>query len=70
VSAVRSGRWKLLQYHETGSVELYDLQSDPGESRNLASGRVDVRTRLKDRLQDWLREVDAQMPLPNPAVKE
>ena len=35
--AVRQGSWKAIWNAELGSVELYDLESDPGELANLGS---------------------------------
>lgn len=35
VVAIRQGRWKLMESHEQGACELYDLDEDPGERRNL-----------------------------------
>ena len=34
---VRTDRWKLIEYPGTGEWELFDLQEDPDEIRNLAS---------------------------------
>ena len=34
--SIEEGRWKLIE-DDRGTVELYDLQSDPGEETNLAS---------------------------------
>ncbi len=65
--AIRSGHLKLLEDFETGSVELYDLRADPGESRNLSGQRQEDAARLLARLRDWRRRVGAQMPRPNPA---
>lgn len=33
---VRDGRYKLNLYHDTGETQLFDLQEDPGELRDLA----------------------------------
>ena len=66
VSAIRSGKWKLLEYFEDGRVELYDLEADPGEQKDLAEVRSDVALRLRDRLARWRAAVGAQMPQPNP----
>jgi arylsulfatase A len=35
--AIRDGKYKLIEYFETGELELYNLEEDPGEQRNLAS---------------------------------
>lgn len=33
-SSVRAGDWKLIEFHDTGEKELYNLREDPGETRN------------------------------------
>src|SRR5207244_3079911 len=33
--AVRTERWKYIRYTDLGMVELYDLQEDPYEMKNL-----------------------------------
>jgi arylsulfatase A-like enzyme len=43
VVALRSGRWKYLSGREP---ELYDLQSDPDETRNLAAAQPKVAREL------------------------
>lgn len=35
--AVRDGRWKLIRYPQVDKTQLFDLQSDPFETNNLAS---------------------------------
>jgi arylsulfatase A-like enzyme len=69
VSAVRSGDWKLLEYHETGRKELYNLRDDPAEARDLHDRRTEIADRLYGRLQSWRTAVDAQMPTENPQFK-
>lgn len=45
--AVRSGRWKAVRRPmRSGRVELYDLDSDPGETHDLATIHADVVERL------------------------
>lgn len=34
--AVRRGKWKLIEFYETGAMELYNLDQDPGETLDLA----------------------------------
>jgi arylsulfatase A-like enzyme len=34
--AVRSGRWKLIRYPKVNVTQLFDLQDDPYETKNLA----------------------------------
>jgi hypothetical protein len=64
--AVREGDWKLIELYETGRHELYDLQTDRRESRNLAAAKPDVTRRLTDKLAAWRKDVGAQMMSPNP----
>lgn len=64
VSVIRSGRWKLMKFHEGDRLELYDLQADLGEEDNLAQKRPQKRQQLHDRLREWLQENDAPMPTP------
>lgn len=45
--AVRDGRWKAIRSPMfTGKVELYDLDTDPGESTDLAARHRETVTRL------------------------
>jgi arylsulfatase A-like enzyme len=66
-SIIRLGNWKLHEYFEDGGLELYDLAVDPGESKNLAEARPEVRERLHARLKRWREEIGAPVPRePNP----
>jgi arylsulfatase A-like enzyme len=68
--AIREGRWKLIEWYEDGSVELYDLDADPSETNNIAEERKDIAKRLRAALADWRDEVGAKMPTPNPLYKK
>ena len=62
-SAVRSRDWKLIYFHRDRTFELYDLQSDLGETTNLADTQPEIRKELAVLLAEYLREVGAQMPI-------
>ena len=63
--AVRQGRWKLIEWYEDGRLELFDLETDIGESRNLAAGQPDRVRAMRAMLQRMLRETGAVMPARN-----
>ncbi|WP_235034025.1 sulfatase [Roseiconus lacunae] len=67
---IRDGRWKLHEYFEDRSLELYDLQDDVGETTNLAEMHPDIRDRLHRKLQQWRQETGAPIPGPNPDFDE
>ena len=51
--AVRTGRYRLVEWKKPGAppenavLELYDYESDPGETTNLAPGQPEVVTKLR-----------------------
>jgi arylsulfatase A len=64
--AVRDGRWKFIRYYDTDELQLFDLESDVAERRNLAAQQPEQTTRLKKLHDEWLVEIDAQRNTPNP----
>jgi iduronate 2-sulfatase len=58
-SAIRMGDLKLLDFPSEKKVELYDLTTDPSESKNLAESRPEDRDRLLAKLNAWRTEVGA-----------
>lgn len=65
-SAIRSGEWRLIEFHEDDSVELYNLADDLGEQNDLAEIMPDKVAELRTKLHTWRKQVGAQMPTPNP----
>lgn len=65
-SAIRSGKWRLIERFEDGSIELYDLDGDIGESRNLAAAHPEIAQDLHLKLKVWRKDVGAQMMTENP----
>jgi len=61
-SAVRHGHHKLVEYFEHGKVELYDLKNDPAEKHDLARTVPQRTQELLRTLDEWRRQVGAQMP--------
>ncbi len=62
--AVRDGKWKLLINYDGTTPQLYDLQTDQSETRNIASKHSDVTSRLTELVFRWNAElpVDAGDP--------
>lgn len=51
--AIRVGDWKLLVNADGTGAELYDLASDPKESRDQRADRPDLAKRLTDQALKW-----------------
>ena len=56
-SAIRSGDFKLIEFHDDRHVELYDVRADIGESRDLAASHPEKAAQLRARLAAWRSEV-------------
>ena len=61
--AIRSGKWKLIERFDDNSLELYDLESDIGEKKNLAETNKAQAEKLRDQLAAWRKANDAAMPV-------
>ncbi len=64
--AIRRGDWKLIEFFEDDRLELYNLEEDIAEAKNLAREKPEIARRLQRRLAGWRRSVNAAMPTPNP----
>jgi len=66
-SAIVAGRWKVVHLYEQPDVPLlFDLEEDLGETRSVAGDYPEVFGRLHGQLFDYLTQVDARIPQPNP----
>ncbi|MFT4604569.1 MAG: arylsulfatase A-like enzyme [Rhodothermales bacterium] len=63
-SAIRLGRYKLIQFFEDDHVELYDLEADVSEANDLAEALPQKAADLLARLQTWQASVQARFPTP------
>jgi arylsulfatase A-like enzyme len=67
--AVRCGDYKLLEYFETNTVQLFNLKDDIGEQHDLASSEPEKVNELRAMLHNWRKQVNAKMMEPNPDYK-
>jgi len=65
-ASIRDGDWKLIEFYEYDEVELYNLADDPGEQNDLSESMPEKTTELREKLKAWQKEMNAQMPQPNP----
>ena len=61
-SVIRKGDYKLIQFLADGKLELYNLKSDPKETKNLAQEDSKLAQNLLDELVTW-RTMN-EVPLP------
>ncbi len=66
VSALRAGDWKLIHYYEDDRMELFNLKTDPAESKNLAAAQPARAKALRKKLDAWRTETNANAPTKNP----
>lgn len=77
VSVINKGGWKLHLYHEewlldggraklatNRAVELYDLDNDLGERKDLATSNPGKRDELLGDLLTWIKATQAKFPTP------
>ena len=55
--AVRDGKWKLLVNADGTQTELYDLEQDVHETKNLAEQEKALAARLRQLALDWRRSL-------------
>ena len=63
-SAIRVGRHKLLHFDEDDRDELYDLESDPGETNDLTAPKPELTAQLRERLATQLKTSGARFATP------
>ena len=58
--AVREGKWKLL-YSRKGNLELYNLEEDAVEQKNLVEELPEITADLKKKYSGWRKEMGTPM---------
>ncbi|MHC4147469.1 MAG: sulfatase family protein [Planctomycetota bacterium] len=66
VTSIITDRWKIGFHHFNGDGDLYDLDKDPHELRNLFDDPeyADVRRMLAAKLVKWRRRLSPEMNIP------
>ncbi len=59
-AAIRSGDYKLLEYFENGTVQLFNLKNDIGEQHDLSASEPLKVAELQQLLYRWQADVNAQ----------
>ncbi|MCG6186013.1 sulfatase [Maribellus maritimus] len=65
-SAIRKDTWKLIVHYEDNKIELFNLDSDPGETTDISTTHPEKVAELKKLLDKKLAETNAKFPEPNP----
>ncbi|MHC4756103.1 MAG: sulfatase [Planctomycetota bacterium] len=65
-STIRAGDYKLIELFEDYSVELYNLKNDIGETTDISKSNPEKTNELRQMLHKWRKDVNAQIPKPNP----
>ena len=65
-AAILDGDWKLIEWFDSDTVELFNLATDPGEAKNLATAELQHVARLQQMLHDWQAKVGAVKSVVNP----
>ncbi|WP_346239364.1 sulfatase [Niabella insulamsoli] len=60
--SIVSGSWKLIEFFDDNTTELYNLQKDMGEKNNVAAQNPAIVARLEKDLAAWREEVGADRP--------
>jgi arylsulfatase A-like enzyme len=67
--AIRAGKYKLIEFYESGRRELFEVAGSSGEGRNLIADQPAIAEELAKLLDQWRKDTGAIMPTPNPNYK-
>jgi arylsulfatase A-like enzyme len=62
--AIRHGKYKLVEKFSDMSVELFNLENDLGEKKDLSKENPELTVSLTAMLHEWRESVHAMMPEP------
>jgi len=62
----RKKQWKLIEWYETGEIELFNLKKDVGEKRNMASSKSKKVKKMSTELEAWRKKLAVKRTIDNP----
>lgn len=67
---IRKGDWKMIHYYEDGHKELYNLNTDLSETKNVSAENPEIVSQLSKELFEYLKNVGAKFPVYDPEYSE
>ncbi len=64
--AIRHGNYKLIEYYENNTVQLFDLEKDLEERQDISGENPEKVNDLRQMLHKWRKDVAARMMQANP----
>ncbi|MFT4735499.1 MAG: arylsulfatase A-like enzyme, partial [Arcticibacterium sp.] len=68
-AAILQENWKLIEFHETGVIELYNLSEDISETNDLSLRHPEKVKALQNRLHDLQKSMNANTAILNLELK-
>lgn len=67
--AIRWKNYKLLEYYENNTVQLFDLDTDPGEQHEISAIHPHIVNKLRKKLHHWRDNIGAVGMRENPTYQ-
>lgn len=58
-SAIRQGKYKLIEWYKEGRYELYNIEKDISETIDISKDKPKISKKLLKKLRNWRKEVNA-----------
>ena len=68
-ASIRYGDWKLIKFYDYEKVELYNLKTDPSESK-IYQANPKIAKDLESKLVAWQKSMKAKLQGQNPDFKK
>jgi len=61
--SLRTSKWKLIINKEQSWTALYDVEVDPGETKDLSAELPERLNELRDKLNKWISEIESSVSI-------